>query len=161
MPGYGIAGPQEGSGLLPWAWAEERLIRSRSYWVATVWPDGRPHLMPVWGVWDRGFWFSSSARARKVRNLRANPRCVVTTEDAGNPIVLEGRARVITDTPAIAHMLRLVNQKYQTNLPLDFLEPARNATIRVVPGWAFALREADFTGSPTRSVFSRSGRGHG
>ena len=46
MPGYGIVGPGEGRGLLPWSWAEERLIASHDYWVATVWPDGRPHVMP-------------------------------------------------------------------------------------------------------------------
>jgi hypothetical protein len=50
MPGYGILGPTKGSGLLPWSWAEERLTASRNYWVASSWPDGRPHSMPVWGV---------------------------------------------------------------------------------------------------------------
>ena len=61
MPGYGIAGPSEGTGLLPWAWAEERLSGSRNYWAVTLWPDGRPHAMPVWGVWDdASFWFSKS-----------------------------------------------------------------------------------------------------
>jgi hypothetical protein len=29
MPGYGIQGPDEGSGLLPWSWAEQRLTESR------------------------------------------------------------------------------------------------------------------------------------
>jgi hypothetical protein len=47
MPGYGVQGPEGGSGLLPWAWAEERLGRARNYWVTTLWPDGRPHSMPV------------------------------------------------------------------------------------------------------------------
>jgi hypothetical protein len=50
MPGYGIAGPEEGSGLLHWSWAAERLAAARNYWVATVWPHGRPHVMPVWGM---------------------------------------------------------------------------------------------------------------
>ncbi len=53
MPGYGVLGPREGTGLLPWKWAEERLTDSRNCWVVTVWPDGRPHAMPVWGVWER------------------------------------------------------------------------------------------------------------
>ena len=51
MPAYIAA---DAGGTLPWAWAEERLIRSRSYWVATVWPDGRPHVSPVWGAWFDG-----------------------------------------------------------------------------------------------------------
>jgi hypothetical protein len=36
MPGYGLLGPDQGSGLLPWSWAEERLSASHDYWVATV-----------------------------------------------------------------------------------------------------------------------------
>ena len=39
MPGYGTLGPDQGTGLLPWSWAEERLVRSHDYWVATTWPD--------------------------------------------------------------------------------------------------------------------------
>ncbi len=35
MPGYGILPADAGSGLLPWAWAVERLERSHNYWVAT------------------------------------------------------------------------------------------------------------------------------
>src|SRR5262249_26976380 len=45
MPGYGLLGPDEGTGLLPWPWAEERLTSSRNYWVVSLWPDGRPHAM--------------------------------------------------------------------------------------------------------------------
>ena len=64
MPGYGIAEPEDGQGLLPWSWAEERLVSSHDYWVATSRPDGRPHLMPVWGVWfDDAWWFSSGRRS--------------------------------------------------------------------------------------------------
>ena len=86
MPGYGIAGPTEGSGLLHWSWAAERLTAARNYWVATVWPDGRPHVMPVWGMWDDStLWFTSSTGSRKVRNLTADPHCCITTEDALTP----------------------------------------------------------------------------
>jgi hypothetical protein len=66
MPGYGIAGPLEGRGLLPWTWAEERLVESHDYWLATVHPDGRPHVTPVWGVWEHSAaWFSSSPSPAK------------------------------------------------------------------------------------------------
>jgi hypothetical protein len=95
MPGYGIVGPTQGSGLLPWSWAEQRLVASRNYRVASRWPDGRPHAMPVWGVWhDEAFWFFSSRRSRKARNLAADPRCVVTTENPVDPVVVEGTAEV-------------------------------------------------------------------
>ena len=97
MPGYGIQGPGEGTGLLPWSWAEQQLTSSRNYWLATRWPDGRPHAMPVWAVWhDFALWFSSSRGSRKARNLAADPRCVLTTEDTRQPVVLEGSAELLT-----------------------------------------------------------------
>jgi PPOX class probable F420-dependent enzyme len=154
MPGYGIAGPGEGSGLLPWSWAAERLTRSRNYWVASVWPDGRPHAMPVWGMWDDAvLWFSSSAGSRKTRNLAADPRCCVTTEDAADPVVIEGTAEIVTGQPLLQRVIDLMNAKYGTEMRVDFLDPARNATIRVRPQRVFGLRSGDFTGSPTKWAF--------
>ena len=109
MPGYGIAGPDEGSGLLEWSWAAERLTLSRNYWVASAWPDGRPHVMPVWGMWDDStLWFSSSVASRKTKNLLADPRCVVTTEEASDPVVIEGRARLVTEQSVLQRVIDLV-----------------------------------------------------
>lgn len=154
MPGYGILDADRGSGLLPWSWAEERLAATRNYWLATVWPDGRPHVMPVWAVWHLGaLWFSSSLRSRKIRNLRANAACVATTEGAADPVVLEGTAEIVTDLDQIAEFLARSNAKYEVDYGIDFLDPAVNATVRIAPDWAFALRQDDFSGSPTRWSF--------
>jgi hypothetical protein len=169
MPGYDIAGPQEGSGLLPWSWAAERLASSRNYWVTSVWPDGRPHSMPVWGMWDDEpgrhgvvteasstgavLWFTCGVRSRKAVNLRAEPRCVVTTEDAGDPVVIEGKATVMTDDRSIRRALALMNDKYHADIEIGFLDPARNATIAVRPAKVIGMRHGDFTGSPTRWTF--------
>ncbi len=154
MPGYGLRAAGEGTGLLPWSWAEERLIASRNYWVTTVWPDGRPHVMPVWGMWhDSSFWFSSSKPSRKARNLFANPRCTIATEDAANPVVVEGVAELIDDPNDLATMLALENEKYSTDYGIETLDPALNSAFRVRPKWAFGLRADDFTGSPTRWEF--------
>ena len=96
MPGYGIRPANEGSGLLSWGWAEQQLQTSHNFWVITLWPDGRPHAMPVWGVWDdeHYFWFTSAARSRKALNIANDSRCTVATEDEQHPVVLNGaRAR--------------------------------------------------------------------
>jgi hypothetical protein len=155
MPGYGLRPAAEGTGLLPWSWAEERLISSRNYWVVSSWPDGRPHAMPVWGMWhDGGFWFSSSRGSRKAKNLSANPRCVVTTEDAENPVVVEGVAHLLTAPADLAALLALENSKYSTDYGIEMLDPAVNSSFRVRPVWAFGLTAADFTGSPTRWDFA-------
>jgi PPOX class probable F420-dependent enzyme len=154
MPGYGLLGADQGTGLLPWAWAEEQLRSSRNYWLVSSWPDGRPHAMPVWGVWDGGaFWFSSSRGSRKARNLTADPRCTVTTEDAGNPVVMEGVAELVTAPEALDRLLALENAKYDTDYSIELLDPEVNAAFRVRPQRVFALRQEDFTGSPTRWVF--------
>ncbi len=158
MPGYGIAGADEGSGLLPWTWAEERLASSRDYWVATVRPsDGRPHVMPVWGIWLHGaLWFSSSLGSRKARNLAADPRCTITTDNAVEPVVMEGSAEVVTDLDQLKAFLAASNAKYEVEYSVDFYDPAVNATYRVRPRWVFGLVEADFQGSPTRWTFPRA-----
>jgi len=154
MPGYGIVGPDQGSGLLPWSWAEERLRASHEYWVSTVRPDGRPHAVPVWGVWfASAVWFSSGLRSRHVRNLLADPRCVVTTNDAGEPVIVEGVAEIVIDVGSIRRFLEGYNAKYEIDYGLDFQEPSVNATVRVAPTTAFGLIEVDFTGSPTRWEF--------
>src|SRR6266498_1374987 len=141
MPGYGIVGPTQGSGLLPWSWAEQRLAASRNYWVAGRRPDGRPHAMPGWGVWqDVGPAVRPTARDPVVAR-------------GGEPVVIEGNAEVVTDTQALTVMLALENAKYSTDYSMELLDPAINATIRVRPRWAFGLAEGDFTGSPTRWVF--------
>ncbi|NYJ04417.1 pyridoxamine 5'-phosphate oxidase family protein [Petropleomorpha daqingensis] len=154
MPGYGILPAGEGTGLLPWAEAERRLTVSHDYWCATVSPDGRPHIMPVWGIWDHGrLWFSSGLRSRKARNLAADPRCTLTTDNARDPVVLEGRAEVVTEADRIAAFVDAVNAKYGAGLTPDFQDPAVNGTFAVTPGRVFALSGADFAGSPTRWTF--------
>jgi PPOX class probable F420-dependent enzyme len=155
MPGYGIAPADGGSGLLPWSWAAERLTVSRNYWVTTVWPDGHPHTMPVWAMWDDAvLWFTSSAASRKVRNLAADPRCCVSTEDASDAVVVEGLARIVGEPALRRRVIDLMNDKYGTEYGVDFLNPAKNATIQVRPQRVFGLRSGDFTGSPTRWVFT-------
>jgi pyridoxine/pyridoxamine 5'-phosphate oxidase len=98
MPGYGTLPATEGSGLLRWSWAEERLARSHDYWLATVTPWGTPHIMPVWAIWHEGrLWFSSSNGSRKTRNLTGQPQCSMTTDDPLEPVVVEGAVERITD----------------------------------------------------------------
>jgi general stress protein 26 len=158
MPGYGIEGSEEGSGLLPWSWADEQLRASRHFWLATRWPDGRPHVMPVWAVWHQGaLWFSSSNRSRKAQNLAADPRCVLTSEDPLNPVVVEGVAELLTSLADLETLLREENAKYDTSYAMDMLDPALNSAWRVRPQWAFGLRAEEFTGTPTRWTFDSGG----
>ncbi|MCZ2096160.1 MAG: hypothetical protein LC121_07825 [Anaerolineae bacterium] len=56
--GYGISTKPQG--MLDWSWVDDQMTKSRSYWVCSTRPDGRPHAAPVWGVWYEAS--STSAR---------------------------------------------------------------------------------------------------
>jgi hypothetical protein len=102
---------------------------------------------------DGRLWFSSSLRSRKARNLEADPRCTLTTDDAADPVVVEGIAERVTDRAAIESFRAAVNAKYDADLTADFLDPDVNGSYAVRPVRAFALNHDDFTGSPTRWTF--------
>lgn len=154
MPGYGVLPHDEGTGLLPWAWADVRLRESHDYWLGTVWPGGRPHLMPVWGVWtDKTFWFSSAGGSRKVRNLADDGRCTVATDDAQDPVVVDGVAEVRAGAHHRRRFLDALNAKYGTDYGLDFLDGVAAVCLEVRPLSVFGLLQADFAGSPTRWTF--------
>jgi len=102
---------------------------------------------------DSASWFSSSKPSRKSQNLAGNPRCVVTTEDAMNPVVVEGIAELLTNPKDIAKLLALENAKYETDYKIEMLDPAVNSCFRVRPRWAFGIEHGDFEGSPTRWEF--------
>jgi PPOX class probable F420-dependent enzyme len=156
MPGYGTLPAEHGTGLLPWSWAEERLARSHDYWLATVRPSGAPHLMPVWAVWHQHqLWFSSARGSRKARNLAGEPRCMLSTADPRQPVVVQGEAHRVSDREALRRMLAAENAKYGTDYGMDMVDPAANSVFALRPEWAFALDANDFTGSPTRFVFDR------
>lgn len=118
MPEYGLPPGEEG--LLPWSWAEERLAASRNYWISTTRPDGRPHAMPVWGAWlDGALYFSTALGSTKARNLAADPRCVATTEYAGEAVIVEGVAKVVMDAAELARFKAVYDLKYGWDLDVN------------------------------------------
>ncbi|HEY6795812.1 MAG TPA: pyridoxamine 5'-phosphate oxidase family protein [Kineosporiaceae bacterium] len=90
--GYGV--PSTTDGLLTWAEVEARLVASRSYWLATVRPDGRPHVVPRWGVWlDNRFWYDGAPSTRHARNLDDNPACALHLESGTEVVIVDGESR--------------------------------------------------------------------
>jgi PPOX class probable F420-dependent enzyme len=157
MHEYGVAEP--GWKALPWTWAAERLDSGRSYWLATASAEARPHAMPVWGVWDDGehrFAFSCAPGARKARNLAANPRCVVTTDDTEEFVSIEGRAELVADVGRLERWIERYLTKYRPAAPdLDPEFLRRNALYEITPERAFGIieREDDFAKRATRWRF--------
>ena len=93
-PGYEL--PESEDGLLPFAWARERLSAAITWWVATVRPDGRPHAMPIWGAWadDRGY-LLGQLTARWARNLATNPAVVIHIQQGDDVVIVDGDARLL------------------------------------------------------------------
>ncbi len=153
MPSYGLA---EGSkGLMPWSWAEQRLRKSHNYWITTVKPDGSPHTMVVWGLWQDGrFLFSTGSQSRKARNLALNPNCVVCTEHAHEAIIVEGVAE-IADVAARRKLIPVYEKKYKWDLSAikDDMLSMKEPVFAVRPRVVFALWEKYFQGKSTRWKF--------
>jgi hypothetical protein len=152
MPGYGLAKATAGRGLLPWRWARERLVKSHNYWLSTSRPDGGPHVMLVWGLWlDEAFYFSTGRESRKARNLAANPRCVICTENAAQAVILEGVAEKFSIRRKPAFFKRYITDyKKKYNWKIDGSEGNFYA---VHPRVVFGLWEKDFLGATTRWQF--------
>jgi PPOX class probable F420-dependent enzyme len=73
---------------------EERLRTERILWLATVRPDGRPHLVPIWFTWHaERFWICTTSSTVKARNLAVEPRVAVSLE-GDPPVAAEGTATV-------------------------------------------------------------------
>ncbi len=157
MPDYGVNTPSWVP--LPWSWAAERLVANRNFWVVTVSADGRPHALPVWGVWeeDEGrFAFSCAPRARKARNLAANPRAVIMTDDTVECLSIEGLASPVRGEDRQAQWIKRYLAKYQpisADISADFLR--QHLMVEFVPERAFAIieREEEFSTRATRWVF--------
>jgi len=152
-PGYGF--PETSKGLLPWSWAEQRLKKSHNYWITTVKPDGSPHTMVVWGLWQDGrFLFSTGGTSRKARNLAANANCIVATEHAQEAIIVEGIAE-IADVAARRKFLPVYEKKYKfdmSTMKADILS-MKEPVFAVRPRVVFALWEKHFQGKSTRWKF--------
>lgn len=96
-----------------WADAREQIAAARRYWLATVRPDGRPHVMPLFGVWlDDALYFTSNPDRRKARNLADDGRCVITASSEELDLVIEGEAARVTDEPTVRRIADAYGSKY-------------------------------------------------
>ena len=104
----------------PWDDIERLLTNAQLYWIITVRADGRPHAVPLVGVWHEGaFAFCTGWEEQKQRNLDANPRVAVTTGttgangwDSGKDLVVEGTATRVTDPGALQALADAWYAKY-------------------------------------------------
>jgi general stress protein 26 len=116
-----------------WADIEQLLVDAQLYWIVTVRADGRPHAVPLVGVWhDGAFAFCTGAEEQKQRNLDAHPHVAVTTGstggggwDSGVELVVEGAAERVTDGRQLEALAEAWFAKYGED-------------------WKFAVRDQEF-----------------
>jgi hypothetical protein len=123
---------------------DEFLAAERTCRVATAGPDGRPHVAPLWFVWDgASLWLSSLVRSQRWTDLMRDPRVAIII-DAGveydelRGVELSGVVAPVGDVPrtaapdpALAEPERLFAEKYARGVaaPPD----GRHAWLRLAP----------------------------
>jgi nitroimidazol reductase NimA-like FMN-containing flavoprotein (pyridoxamine 5'-phosphate oxidase superfamily) len=150
MPGYDMMF-QKDKRFLSWTWAVNHFSKARNYFMSTTRADGRPHVMPVWGVWlDHSFYFSTGRMSRKSKNLSLNNRCVVCPENASKAVILEGTAKEIGEGSLRTRFVTAYKKKYDWDMG-DGREPIYEVRPRVIFGimenaeanptrWRFGIR---------------------
>jgi len=99
---------------------EQRLQTEQNLWLATVRPDGSPHLVPIWFVWvDGKIYLCTGGNSVKVRNLKQNPQVSIALEDGNQPIVIEGLARFAPIGAVRQSVTEAFKQKYDWNISTD------------------------------------------
>jgi hypothetical protein len=106
-------------GAVPTAWAEgqRQLQAAQIYWLATVRPDGRPHVAPLISVALGGaLYFCTGPTERKARNLAQNSHCILLTGsnlfEQGLDVVVEGDAMTVSDDARLHRIAEAYVAKY-------------------------------------------------
>jgi hypothetical protein len=111
--GYGV--PQRGGEFIDWGHVIDRLTSAEGYWIGTVTPDDRPHVVPIWGcfVGDDLYLETGDPATIKNRNLRANTNVMIHLDDVNDVVIVRGRAVEIRPDPDLGVALaQAMHAKY-------------------------------------------------
>jgi PPOX class probable F420-dependent enzyme len=139
-PGYGFEDVKDPGAKLPWSHVDDLLVKARTYWIASVRPDGRPHLAPVWGVWANELIFETSSESVKARNLGAEPRCSFHIDHVEAGVIVEGTAEATQDEAIVRAFAESYVVKYERGVD-QYLERPVSIVFRLVPRVAYSFRE--------------------
>jgi PPOX class probable F420-dependent enzyme len=100
--------------------------------LATLMPDGRPQVTPVWVDYDGSKILVNTAKGRvKDKNMRRDPRVSVSISDPENPyryLEVRGKVSEVTETGADAHIDKMA-KKYLDKDKYPFRQPGE---VRVI-----------------------------
>jgi pyridoxine/pyridoxamine 5'-phosphate oxidase len=114
---------------VPWDEGRQHLVDAEVYWIATVRPDGQPHVTPLLAVWvDEALWFCTGPDERKARNLEADPHVTFVTGcnlySGGLDVVVEGEAVRETDEAMLLRLRDAWVDKYGSDWSFDVRDGA-------------------------------------
>jgi nitroimidazol reductase NimA-like FMN-containing flavoprotein (pyridoxamine 5'-phosphate oxidase superfamily) len=96
-----------------WTDVSRHLAEADTFWLATIRPDGAPHLMPVLAVWSDGaVHFVASRSSRKAAYLARDARCSISTGTPGIDLVVAGRAARVSDDDRLQNVAAVYAAKY-------------------------------------------------
>lgn len=104
-PSYGV--PRKGGEWVPWERTVDRLREAEAYWLATVTPGGRPHVVPIWGVVvdDELYLETGAPNTIKNRNLATNPEVLVHLDGINDAVIVRGVARETRPEPPLGEAI--------------------------------------------------------
>jgi len=137
---------------LPFTHAEQRLTKSRNYWICTARPDGRPHSIPVWGFWfDGTLYFGTGRASRKARNLALNPGVSIHLDSGDDVVILEGM--VVEIDVSDKSLLKKLDAASRAKYKMPVVLGPKNVLYSVRPRVVLAWTEKDFPNNATRWEF--------
>jgi hypothetical protein len=89
---YGV--PRTGGTFIDWTHVIDRLTTAEGYWIGTVTPAGRPHVVPVWGCYvaDDLYLETGAPGTIKNRNLAHNPNVFIHLDGVNDVVIVRGTA---------------------------------------------------------------------
>ncbi len=123
-------------GRIPEAYLD--ILEKQSFaYVATISDQGWPHVSPMWVDHDgnEAVLLNTLRGRRKERNLRSNPRTMVSVADPDNPyryLTVRGRA-TLTEDGADGHIDRLAQKYLDTDTYPHHDEEAESRVIVRIP----------------------------
>jgi PPOX class probable F420-dependent enzyme len=126
---------------------EERLRSNEIVWLTTVRPDGRPHSVPVWFLWENAtILIFSVPNNQKIRNLRQNQHVTLALDDTKkghDVVILEGTAELLAQGDGRTS-LQAYDEKYREGLrrigltaelfTMRYSQPIRVTPVHLITG---------------------------
>ena len=103
--GYGV--PRKGGTFVEWSHVVDRLATAEGYWIGTVTPAARPHVVPIWGcfVGDDLYLETGDPNTIKNRNLARNQNVWIHLDDVNDAVMVRGKAVEVRPDPDLGTAL--------------------------------------------------------